>query len=649
MLRVIFFSMISLVVFSASAQVQTQVIGDSVFIHGNTGKGELILQNNTDSVKGFLFNKGNGRTEFRKGLIRIDDYTFLVGADTLYLNNGLAATENVYYVSRKFSGTGRAVVSGNSLASITSTNTGYNSQLSKATPGSMIFSYPDPFSARNAALDAIMAGIIPNAQIVVLQGNSYTIGSDDSTKNGSIDGQNPDNGTVADIQFSSSTLNTDPSVASIMKNKINMYFSEGTALTYINSSYPVYCCYQSDANNAAFRSGIYGLGSFYQVYGEVNGFSATFSWMDNRSAIVDFHAQELVLQQYDCFVFAEYATYNIEIKNLFTTDANVFYIGKKRTGAVKNGSYSNSARQLNIKVNNCRFGKGQTPYPDGNNYWYLIYIGSNTAIEGTTVTMDFGNLYMKCMEDGALFYINSHSLLYGLHLTVNISNLVQRGSHVATAQSGAGLMTCYSPDTAIDNTITYNIESGNIEAPLLGFFSFSYLPTDAANTNNQLNINAGNLQKISSPSQGSLFQITSVGALNYGEPIKINVNGHFKSHDSTSVIEAYNKSWSLPFPCKYQFSGTYETVANVPVVHFYTNTGKIVSFTDATLINSGDAPSMLADSVCTGVRGMCQEPPGTPISITLYIKNVHATTAPGANIQQYGDTIKVVPDIVDFL
>lgn len=87
MLRVILFSIFACAVVSVSAQVQTQVIGDSVFIHSNTGKGELILQNSTDTVNGFLFNKGEGRTEFRKVLVKIDDTTYVLGTDTLHIYN----------------------------------------------------------------------------------------------------------------------------------------------------------------------------------------------------------------------------------------------------------------------------------------------------------------------------------------------------------------------------------------------------------------------------------------------------------------------------------------------------------------------------------------------------------------------------------
>lgn len=87
MLKVILFSLITCAVLSVNAQVQTQVIGDSVFVHSNTGKGELILQNSTDSVNGFLFNKGAGRTEFKKALIALGNNKYLIGGDTLDISS----------------------------------------------------------------------------------------------------------------------------------------------------------------------------------------------------------------------------------------------------------------------------------------------------------------------------------------------------------------------------------------------------------------------------------------------------------------------------------------------------------------------------------------------------------------------------------
>lgn len=69
----------------SNAQFTYKIKADSVLITNDSCTAELILENSTKSVKGFLYNKGNGRTEFRAGLTKLNDTTYLVGADTLKL------------------------------------------------------------------------------------------------------------------------------------------------------------------------------------------------------------------------------------------------------------------------------------------------------------------------------------------------------------------------------------------------------------------------------------------------------------------------------------------------------------------------------------------------------------------------------------
>lgn len=44
---------------------------------------ELIIENHSQNVPGFLFNTGRGRTIFRRGAQKLNDSTYLIGADTL--------------------------------------------------------------------------------------------------------------------------------------------------------------------------------------------------------------------------------------------------------------------------------------------------------------------------------------------------------------------------------------------------------------------------------------------------------------------------------------------------------------------------------------------------------------------------------------
>ncbi len=49
----------------------------------NCDSSELIIENHTQNIHGFLFNTGNGRTLFKKGLEKINNNSYLIGADTL--------------------------------------------------------------------------------------------------------------------------------------------------------------------------------------------------------------------------------------------------------------------------------------------------------------------------------------------------------------------------------------------------------------------------------------------------------------------------------------------------------------------------------------------------------------------------------------
>lgn len=70
------------------AQTVETITADSVKITNTNGTAELILENSTQNVSGYLFNKGNGRTIFKKGLEKINDSTYIAGLDTLRIPGG---------------------------------------------------------------------------------------------------------------------------------------------------------------------------------------------------------------------------------------------------------------------------------------------------------------------------------------------------------------------------------------------------------------------------------------------------------------------------------------------------------------------------------------------------------------------------------
>jgi hypothetical protein len=67
---------------------------DSVKITNTCDTAELIIENHTQTVPGFLFNKGRGRTEFRRA-ISLSDSSLLLGGDTLVIRGNTNANNGV--------------------------------------------------------------------------------------------------------------------------------------------------------------------------------------------------------------------------------------------------------------------------------------------------------------------------------------------------------------------------------------------------------------------------------------------------------------------------------------------------------------------------------------------------------------------------
>ncbi|MCG2613746.1 hypothetical protein LZZ85_05620 [Terrimonas sp. NA20] len=67
----------------SQAQYTYKIKADSVKITNDSCTAELILENSTKAVKGILYNYGNGRTEFRKAMLKLNDSLYLFGNDTL--------------------------------------------------------------------------------------------------------------------------------------------------------------------------------------------------------------------------------------------------------------------------------------------------------------------------------------------------------------------------------------------------------------------------------------------------------------------------------------------------------------------------------------------------------------------------------------
>src|SRR5882757_3048342 len=66
------------------AQSVYTIKADSVKLT-NCDSSELIIENHTQNVPGFLYNTGNGRTIFKRGAFKLNDSLYIIGADTLNL------------------------------------------------------------------------------------------------------------------------------------------------------------------------------------------------------------------------------------------------------------------------------------------------------------------------------------------------------------------------------------------------------------------------------------------------------------------------------------------------------------------------------------------------------------------------------------
>jgi hypothetical protein len=69
---------------SLEAQYVYTIKADSVKIT-NCDSAELIIENHTQNVPGFLFNTGNGRTIFKRVMQSLSDSQYLIGIDTLHI------------------------------------------------------------------------------------------------------------------------------------------------------------------------------------------------------------------------------------------------------------------------------------------------------------------------------------------------------------------------------------------------------------------------------------------------------------------------------------------------------------------------------------------------------------------------------------
>jgi len=91
MMKLLLIPVLLLMAMLSHSQYIHKIKADSVLITNDSCNAELNLENSTKHIPGFLYNKGNGRTEFRKGLVKINDSLYIIGGDTLNIRSGLSS------------------------------------------------------------------------------------------------------------------------------------------------------------------------------------------------------------------------------------------------------------------------------------------------------------------------------------------------------------------------------------------------------------------------------------------------------------------------------------------------------------------------------------------------------------------------------
>ncbi|MCR6720397.1 MAG: hypothetical protein NVV59_08895 [Chitinophagaceae bacterium] len=70
---------------TVSSQYTHRIKADSVLITKDSSSNELIIENLSVDIKGFLYNRGVGRTEFKQAMIQINDSTYVFGSDSIHI------------------------------------------------------------------------------------------------------------------------------------------------------------------------------------------------------------------------------------------------------------------------------------------------------------------------------------------------------------------------------------------------------------------------------------------------------------------------------------------------------------------------------------------------------------------------------------
>ncbi len=551
----------------------------------------------------------------------------------------IGTTDNVgvFYVNKNFSGTAGAIVTGYTIGSIISTNSGYNTQLTAARMGDMNKAYPCPWSARNAAMQAMTAGTITKAFISVIGGSQYIVGSDVSSNNGPITGGTT-TATIADIGFSSANRTN---IASLMKHNIFYHFEENSGLRHINRTYAINSgCYNVDATDTTFVSGIFGKGTFHHVYGNGDGtfsnFSQRFIEIDNTRCSVYFECDEAALQRASLFIFS-HKKLDVKARNWFC-DSESFALAIQGSTDLNEGD----GLPMSITLDILNFYKGNEyyPYPLTTNNTSLsrpmFALDVINATRQKSVIAKIKNLFVSGVDLQDIYTsflggINRDCRNYLFHLEVD--NLYQKTDTVKQA-----FLIATSPLITIGGGTgnwvrenfheTFIIKNADINASLFRFGTITH--ANVLNKNNSITIKLGTVIRRGANTVSPNYIIglpippSAAGVANsvVGERPVIKIEADYVVAQSGRVFSDVYTLGVGTYIGATTISGTFITKDGSPVIEM-NGTGNACILKDAILIAKGSATQAI--QVNNG---------GNPVSI--YTNDTIINLPIESGITQYG-------------
>lgn len=525
----------------------------------------------------------------------------------------------VAYVSKQYSGAAAATVTGLTAANISSTNADYNKQRSNALFNSEMYPFPDPWSARNALLDAIAAGKITRGVIVIKGGEQFTVGSDDPTKNGDANGVAANN-TAADICFSS-TNNAVP--ASLIQDKLAVHFESGSMIKYINKSYvifPFYCL-----GTTAYNSAVTGYGTIEEVYGGLQGFDQTLFYCDNAYANISVTLSNFAINTGSHFYFYGFKSINITIENYSSAGGTPFRVCPF---ARQTANGDGTPCLLNVRIKNLYCGIN-FKYPNDTGRNPLIFkLGGLNVARQKALNFFIDNLVTEAFRtniadtdslgsDGTTDYLN-------VAFNCEIANSVIRKTVVDSRNDLGGIG---GQNTSKDSVFSFIFKNMMTDTALIAYETWFSTYGTSVSSNSKLLIKVDNCYKRSNNDPDPLFKLNSAGPVQTSTNCIRIIEGNYQVDPACSMILYSGVSKSNRFNIK----GTYIIRGAKPVLSI-ADTASRITLQDCVFVNDTTVPAITAS-----------------VAAQLNCKDVVVTSANHANVTVLGDAVRINANLINYL